>query len=688
MSKRRGPQSESTEQATVRMHELAALLRHHDDLYYNEAEPEITDAEYDALRREFEELEREHPEVELPESPSRRVGAEVRDRAAQKAEHRVPMLSLDSLTSAEEVREFAIRARKGLDIEEGGESDLVWSLEPKYDGVSANLLYEDGVFVLGLSRGDGRIGEVSTANYARVKGVLPKLRGTKLPKRIEVRGEILLSRSRFRELQQEQEKSDQQVFRNARNAVAGALKRVDPTGLEDFGMEFIAWGVGAYDGGNDTATYFELLDRLTEFGFTKTDLLEEARGTEAILEYHDRLEAARDEYRFEMDGIVAKLADMAQQRMLGRTARAPKWALAYKFAPRQAWTHVEDILVQVGRTGAITPVAVLEAVDLAGVTVRRASLHNFGLLHERDVRPLDRVLVERAGDVIPEVVRVDLEARPENSVPFAAPSQCPECREPVHGEGPVLYCSNIDCPAQIRERVIHLAGRRALDIDRLGEKYVDQLFAAGLLKSVEDVFELDQHREELLELERWGAKSVQSLLEEIERAKEPELSRFLYALGIRHVGEKTSQDLASHFGSFSSIRDADREALLEVEGIGDVVATEIGAFFASDRNRAFLERLDVAGVRVRDAERKQIAEDAPLAGRTFVFTGGLESMTRDEAREHVEALGAKTVTGVSAKVTDVVVGAGSGSKRAKAEKLGLTILEEDAFLQLLEAMKS
>lgn len=670
------------------MHELAALLRHHDDLYYNEAEPEITDAEYDALRREFEALERAHPEVELPDSPTRRVGADVRDRTAQKAEHRVPMLSLDSLTNAEEVREFAIRARKGLDLEEGGERDLVWSLEPKYDGVSANLLYEDGSFVLGLSRGDGRIGEVSTANYARVKGVLAKLRGKKLPRRIEVRGEILLSRSRFRELQEEQEKSDQQVFRNARNAVAGALKRVDPSGLEDFGMEFIAWGVGAYDGGNDTATYFDLLDRLTEFGFTRTDLLEEGRGTDAILDYHDRLEATRDEYAFEMDGIVAKLADMAQQRMLGRTARAPKWALAYKFAPRQAWTRVENILVQVGRTGAITPVAVLEPVDLAGVTVRRASLHNFGLLHERDVRPRDRVLVERAGDVIPEVVRVDLEARPEDSAPFDAPTHCPECREPVHGEGPVLYCSNIDCPAQIRERVIHLAGRRALDIDRLGEKYVDQLFAAGLLASVEDVFELDRHREQLLDLERWGAKSVQSLLDEIDRAKEPELARFLYALGIRHVGEKTSQDLAAHFGSFASIRDADREALLEVEGIGEVVATEISAFFASERNRAFLERLDAAGVRVRDAERKQLAEDAPLVGRTFVFTGGLESMTRDEARERVEVLGAKTVTGVSTKVTDVVVGAGSGSKRAKAEKLGLTILEEDAFLQLLEAMKS
>lgn len=687
------PNVEESE-ALARMRKLTDELQRHDDLYYNDGSPAITDAEYDALKRELAELESLHPGAAAADSPTKRVGAPLAARALAQAEHRVPMLSLDSLTSEDEVRDFAARACKGLGLDEGGDAELTWSLEPKYDGVSANLLYEAGRFTLGLSRGDGRVGEVSTENFARVRGIPVQLEGRTPPRLIEVRGEILLTRQRFRELQQEQERNDQQVFRNARNAVAGALKRNDARGLEDLGMDFIAWGVGAYEGSDEIGDYFQLLSRLQDLGFTTTDLLERCKGTESILAYHHRLEAGREAYAYEMDGIVAKLADLTQQRVLGWTARSPRWALAYKFAPRQAYTTVEDILIQVGRTGAITPVAVLEAVELAGVTVRRASLHNFGLLEERDVRIGDRVLVERAGDVIPEIVRVDMQAREESLrsgrvvEPFVPPSECPACHETVHGSGPVLYCSNIDCPAQIRERVIHLASRRALDIDRLGDKYVDQLFSNGLIVSVEDVFRLAERGDDLLALERWGEKSVRSLLYEIERAKAPALGRFLYALGIRHVGEKTAQDLAAHFISFDALRDAPLDALLEVAGVGQVVANEVRAFFDTERNRAFLQSLTDAGVVVQDAARAQVVEGAPLLGRSFVFTGGLEGMTRDQARARVEALGAKTLASISAKVTDVVAGAGSGTKLAKAEKLGIAIHDERAFLSMLAEHES
>lgn len=714
MAKKDRPHTSKADVAR-RIEELVTALRGHDELYYNEAAPVVSDAEYDRLKRELTDLEAAHPDLATDDSPTTRVGAPVRNRGFAKATHRVPMLSLESLTSEEEVREFAARARKlvaRLDEEAAppatkqgtsnpetaelgeagaGEEDaatelpiLRWSLEPKYDGVSASLLYEDGVYTRGLSRGDGRTGEVVTENYSRVRGVIPKLRGKSIPKLVEVRGEIMLRRDRFAELQKEQERRETAVFRNARNAVAGALKRVDPEGLEDLGMEFVAWGVGDVRGMDAITDYFELVARLEGFGFPVSPHLSSGDGVDAVIAYHHDLEARRDELPFEMDGIVAKLANFGMQRALGRTARAPRWALAYKFSPRQAWTILREIQVQVGRTGAITPVAILEPIDLSGVTVQRASLHNFALVLERDLRVGDRVLVERAGDVIPEVVQVDAEARDAKSKPFPVPESCPECGEAVHGDGPILYCSNIDCPAQIRERVVHLAARRALDIDRLGEKYVDQLFAEGLLTSVEDVFLLDTEQDRLLELERWGPKSVQALTEELERAKSPEFARFLFALGIRHVGEKISYDLAAHFGSLDALRKADVEALLEVEGVGKVVAEEIRAFFDSDRNLEFLARLEAAGVSVRSQDTKTVSADAPLAGRVFVFTGGLESLTRDQARERVEALGATTVSGVSKKVTDVVAGAGSGTKRAKAEKLGLHILEEAEFVDLLE----
>lgn len=677
--------AEETSAALREMRTLARRIQALDDAYYNDGQSELDDSEYDALKRELIALEEKHPDLAEDDSPTKRVGAPVRERRGfAKAKHRVPMLSLESLTSEEEVRDFVERARKSLELSEEDPA-LTWSLEPKYDGVSASLTYEDGVLVRGLSRGDGSTGELVTENYRRVRGVPEKLSGKNLPSVIEVRGEVLLERARFLELQTGQEERGETVFRNARNAVAGALKRIDPVGLEELGMDFIAFTIGDVAGFDLADDHPALMQQLGGFGFRTSELLRAGEGVDAILEYHRELEDERDALPYEMDGIVAKIAHFSHQRALGRTSRAPKWALAYKFAPRQEWTSLREIRVQVGRTGAITPVAILEAVDLAGVTVQRASLHNFALVQERDVREGDRVLVERAGDVIPEVVRVDLEARAEDIEPFAVPEACPECGEGVHGDGPILYCSNFDCPAQIRERIVHLASRRALDIDRLGDKYVDQLFDAGLLGSIEDVFFLTDDTESLLALERWGPKSVQALDEELDRARKPELGRFLYALGIRHVGRSISRDLADHFGSLDALRAAELEALLEVEGVGDVVAQALYEFFRSPRTEKLFARLAEAGVAPLEVEAKAVADDAPLAGRVFVFTGGLEAMTRDQARERVEALGAKVVSGVSKKVTDVVAGPGAGSKRAKAEKLELRILSEEDLLALLGA---
>ncbi|MFQ5505549.1 MAG: NAD-dependent DNA ligase LigA [Planctomycetota bacterium] len=659
-----------------RMEELIAEIRRHDELYYNQGRPELADSQYDELVAELRALEAEHGT--LAGSPTQEVGRAPAKRFPQ-VEHRVPMLSLDSLTSPEEVIEFDERVRKAL---ERGEAPLRYSLEPKYDGVSASLLYEEGKLVRGLTRGDGRVGEEITENLLRVRNLPERMKGgTKtVPRLVEVRGEVILSKSRFLELRELQEERGEAPFRNARNAVAGSLKRVNPSDL-DMGMEFFFWGVGDLVGLDDVRSYSELAGRFREHGFTISPDRDIGEGIEAAIAYHDRLEDCRDELAYEMDGIVAKVDDLAAQRLLGRTARAPRWSMAHKFAPRAAETRVRDIRVQVGRTGALTPVADLEPVELAGVTVQRATLHNFELLADKDVRIGDRVRVERAGDVIPEVTGVHIEDRVPGSRPVQAPTLCPACAEPVEQEGAYYYCTNIECPAQIRRRIVHLAGRRALDLDRLGPKYVDQLFQAGLIQCVEDVFTLPEHEEEILALERWGPQSFANLVEEVERAKKPPLPRFLHALGIRHVGEKVAADLAEAFGSLDAIRRATPDALLEVEGIGPRVAAEVESFFRLPSNRRFLAAVERAGVVVQGMAPG--GSQLPLAGRIFVFTGGLETMTRDQARERVESLGAATSSGISKRVTDVVVGTGAGSKREKAEKLGLAIRTEEEFLDLL-----
>lgn len=660
--------------------QLRERIRAADLAYYDGDVSDLTDAQYDELFVQLRTLEAEHPKLLTDDSPTQRVGTPLpKGGSFATQEHLAPMGSLESLMQAEEVGAFVERARKLLEYDE--ETPLTWSCEPKLDGVSANLLYEDGVLVRGLSRGDGQSGEDLTRNLLTIRNLPTQLAGKgPFPKRIEVRGEVIMSKTGFAALQQREETTSEGTFRNARNTVAGTLKLMDPRMVKRRPLDFLAFAVGLVEG-VEFGTHEQLRRCLTQWGFTVAEPAGPAADLAAILAFRDDLESRRDDLPYEMDGVVAKVNEFELQQLLGRTSRTPRWALAYKFAPRLARSRVEKIGAQVGRTGAVTPVAHLEPTELAGVTVRNASLHNWALLAERDVREGDAVEIQRAGDVIPEVVRVFVDERGPDSKPAEPPTTCPACSGPLQLEGKFLYCSNIDCQAQLVGRIVHLASRRAFDIEGLGPKQVEQLVAAELVKTVEDVFALRPKREQLLELERWGKRSTDNLFKQIDAHKALPLGRFLNGIGIRHVGETTARDLASHFGTLERLRSATTAELLGVNGVGDEVAAAILEFFSSEKNQATLASLKAEGVEPLAAVRN---DDGPLAGRVFVFTGGMTTMSRDEAKERVEALGAKAVNGISKKVTDVIAGTDAGSKLAKAEKLGLRIHDEDAFHQILE----
>jgi DNA ligase (NAD+) len=659
---------------------LRHSIRTADDCYYNGGDSKLTDAQYDELFVKLSKLEAANPALVTGDSPTQRVGAPLpKGGSFETKEHLAPMGSLESLMQQDEVTAFVTRARKLLGLEEG--TPLRWSCEPKLDGVSANLLYENGELSRGLSRGDGQNGEDLTRNLLTIRNLPTRLAGDgPFPQRIEIRGEVIMSKAGFSALQQREETSSEGTFRNARNTVAGSLKLMDPRVVKRRPLDFLAFAVGHVEG-VEFGTHDQLRQQLADWGFTVATPSTTADSTEAILRFHEDLESRRDALPYEMDGMVAKVDDLEKQQTLGRTSRTPRWALAYKFTPRLARSQVLKIDAQVGRTGAVTPVAHLTPTELAGVTVRNASLHNWALLKERDVRQGDTVEIQRAGDVIPEVVRVFVDERAPDSEPAEPPSKCPACSGPLQTEGKFLYCSNIDCEAQLVGRIVHLASRRAFDIEGLGPKQVEQLVTAKLVASIEDVFALREKEEQLLELDRWGKRSTQNLLKQIDARKTLPLARFLHGMGIRHVGETTAKDLASHFGSLDRLRAATNSELLGVDGVGDEVAASISEFFASNKNQATLLALQDAGIEPQNAER---SNDGPLAGRVFVFTGGLTTISRDDAKEKVEALGAKTTSGISKKVTDVIAGTDAGSKLAKAEKLGLRILDEEAFQKLLD----
>jgi DNA ligase (NAD+) len=666
----------SLEAARRRAAELRARIARADDLYYNVGRPELTDSEYDELFLELRQLESQHEELRTPDSPTQRVGAPLRSGSEFATRpHLSPMLSIESLMNEHQAREFDTRARRLL----GTEEPLVYAVEPKLDGVSASLLYEHGRFVRGLSRGDGERGEDVSQNLRTIRNLPLQLLGKgPHPARVEIRGEVILSRREFRRLQEQVETTTEGPFRNARNTVAGTLKLLDPAIVARRPLEFICWGVGHAEG-LEAQSHDELRRRLRGFGFKTAEPYQLANGIADAIAFHDQLEEQREAFDYEIDGVVAKVDRLDLQRQLGWTARTPRFAFAYKFKPRQATTRVLQILAQVGRTGAVTPVAELEPIELAGVTVKRATLHNWDLLAKKDVRVGDTVLIERAGDVIPEVVHALVERREPHSRKAGPPEHCPTCGSALTKYKAFLYCENLECRDQLRGRIVHLTSRRALDIPGLGSESADQLIDAGLLKAPEDLFSLAQRRDSVLELDGWGERSFQKLIDGIEAAKRPPLHRFLHALGIHDVGEETSKDLAAHFGSLGRIATAGLEELSAVHGVGPETAGSIHRFFRHEGTLRFLAQAAAAGVVVQ----QQAGLAGALTGRVFCFTGTLQGISRDEARALVEGLGATTASSISKKVTDVVAGAEAGSKLDKARQLGLRIHDESGFLALV-----
>ncbi len=754
--------------------------------YHELDDPDITDAEYDALVRELEALERAHPELAAPDSPTRKVGAAPSGRFAQ-VEHAVPMLSLGNAFSDEEVADFVRRIQERL-----GRDDLVFSAEPKLDGLAINLRYEDGVFVQGATRGDGATGEDVTANLRTISVIPQRLHGAGWPQVLEVRGEVYMARADFERWNEHARLHGGKVLANPRNGAAGSLRQQDPAVTAQRPLSFYAYGIGQVEGGTLPDTHSATLARLRDWGFPVSDLVEVMRGLDGLLDYYRRIGAARDGLAFDIDGVVYKLDDYAGQREMGFVARAPRWAIAHKFPAQEQPTVVESIEVSVGRTGAVTPWALMQPVQVGGVTVTRATLHNADHVARLDVRAGDTVIVRRAGDVIPEVVQVELARRPPGTVRWQMPRACPVCgAELVREEGAAVWrCSGeLSCPAQRVQAVFHFASRRAMDIDGLGERHIESLVEFGYLRDVSDLYRLtlddllemkrraderDGSAPEAVKAGRVATKWAENLIEAIDRSRETTLARFLYALGIPQVGESTAKALAQWFGDLALIRHLPWPLLKRVPDVGGEVARSIGHFFDQPGNQQVIDRLLARGVRIRDLHapdprlrdgldlatlladleipkvtalraaqlgaafgaaqalldapvhtlitaglpaetadalaawleveanaglllrsaeaqaslRARLPAQAvqaagPLAGQTVVLTGTLAAMGREEAKEKLEALGAKVAGSVSRKTSFVVAGTEAGSKLAKAEELGIEVWDEARLLAFL-----
>lgn len=659
-----------------RIEALREQIRHHNYLYYVLDAPEIPDAEYDRLLRELEHLEAEHPELITPDSPTQRVGAQPL-AAFGEVRHEVPMLSLDNAFSDEELTDFDRRVRERL----GGDTPVDYTAEPKLDGLAVSLLYENGVLARGATRGDGTTGEDVTQNVRTIQSVPLRLLGKGWPRRLEVRGEVIISREGFRRLNKMAEDKGHKPFANPRNAAAGSLRQLDPRITAERPLEMYCYGTGLVQGGHLPERHSRILEALRGWGLRVYRGIEVVKGLDGCIDYYRRMERQRDKLPFEIDGVVFKVDRLDQQEQLGYVARAPRWAVARKFPAQEELTRVLDIDVQVGRTGAITPVARLEPVFVGGVTVTNATLHNEDEIRRKDVRIGDTVIVRRAGDVIPEVVSVVKQRRPKNARRFVMPKKCPVCGadiERVEGEAVARCTGGLYCEAQRREAIRHFASRRAMDIEGLGDKLVEQLVERGLVEDVADLYHLDQ--DTLAGLERMGEKSAANLIAALEKSKSTTLERFLYALGIREVGEATARSLARHFGGLDALMRAGQAELEAIPDIGPVVAEHIVHFFEQPHNREVIGKLIDAGVhwpKVKKARRQ------PLAGKTYVLTGALAGMSREEAKEKLEALGARVSGSVSKKTSAVIAGDKPGSKLAKAESLGVPVLSEDDLLKLI-----
>ncbi len=646
--------------------------------YYVLDDPQLPDAEYDRLFHRLKELETQYPQLLTPDSPTQRVGAAPLSHFEQ-VTHEVPMLSLDNAFNEQDMRDFNRRI-----IERLRKTDTVsYACEPKLDGIAVSLLYEDGILVRAATRGDGAVGENITQNIRTVPSIPLKLLGDNFPPVLEVRGEVYMPKKGFEAFNEKARANDEKLFVNPRNAAAGSLRQLDPKITASRPLEFCCYSLGRADGADMPQTHSAILHLFSKWGFKINPEMKVVDGIEGCLAYYENLAQKRNDLAYEIDGIVFKVDDINLQRQLGFVSRAPRWAIAHKFPAQEEMTLLKDVEFQVGRTGAITPVARLEPVFVGGVTVSNATLHNMDEIQRLDVHIGDTVVIRRAGDVIPQIVSVVQDKRPENAQSILFPKACPVCDshiERIEGEAVARCSGGLVCAAQRKEAIKHFASRKAMDIDGLGDKLVEQLVDEGLIESFLDLYSLKL--EEVANLERMAEKSAQNLLDAIEASKQTTLAKFLYALGIREVGVATAQNLVNHFLDLRALVKADLDALLEVDDVGPIVAKHILSFFAEPHNQKIIDGLLGIGITWPQIEKKDTSE-LPLSGQTFVVTGTLASMGRDQAKDYLQRLGAKVAGSVSAKTSGLVAGEKAGSKLTKAQDLNISILDEAAFLALL-----
>lgn len=656
-------------EAKKKIEKLRKEIHHHDYLYYVLDRPEISDAEYDRLFRQLEELEKQFPELVTPDSPTQRVGG-VPLKAFKTVTHKTPLLSLDNVMSEEELMEFDRRVREGL-----GENKIEYVCELKMDGLAVTLTYKKGKFVVGSTRGDGIHGEDITANLKTIKAI-PLV----LPEEVdlEVRGEVYLPVKDLFKLNEERDEAGEPKFANPRNAAAGSLRQLDPKITASRPLTIYLYFAETRP---RLKTHFETLEYIQELGFRINPNSRVCHGIEEVKKFIKHWEGAREKLEYEIDGIVIKVNNLDDQEKLGFTARAPRWAAAFKYPPMQAETIVEDITVQVGRTGAITPVAHLKPVHLAGVMVKRATLHNEDEIRRKEIRIKDHVKVQRAGEVIPEVVEVIKSKRTGHEKEFHMPKKCPVCGAEIfrpEGEA-IARCTNFSCPAQVKERIRHFTTREAMDIEHVGPALIDQLVEKGLIKDAADLYSLT--KENILKLERMADKSAQNVIDSIKASLDRPFDRLIYALGIRMIGRRTAQLIAGHFSDIDSLAEATEAELSKIHEVGPKVAESVVTFFKQKENRHLIEKLKKAGVRV---EGRAVRGPQPLKGKTFVFTGGLSAYTRPEAEEIVRKLGGSASSSVSKETSYVVAGTEPGSKYDKAKKLGVEILSEEEWLRMVK----
>lgn len=673
-------------EAVERAEQLRREISEHNYLYYVLDQPAISDAEYDLLMRELMDIEERHPSLVTPDSPTQRVGAAPQE-AFGTHQHRQPMLSLANAFSEEELRAFDSRVKRMLKLSD--DENVQYVAELKIDGLAVSLTYENGIFTVGATRGDGYVGENITANLRTIPSIPLNINPANnsgalpfhVPTTAEIRGEVFLLHEEFRRINGERAERGEPVFANPRNAAAGSVRQLNPRVTARRRLDIFCYGIGYVEDGG-WLTHYEILTALKGWRFKINPNIRLCGNIDEVLGFCREWEGKRDSLGYDIDGVVVKVNSLEQQERLGYVARSPRWAVAFKYPAHQATTVILDILVSVGRTGALTPVAIMEPVGIGGVTVTRATLHNEGEIRRKDVRIGDNVVVQRAGDVIPEVVEVIEEKRNGDEIEFQMPVRCPVCGGEVEKPegGAVARCIDIACPAQLRENIRHFATREAMNIEGMGPSLVDRLVDANLVGDPGDLYYLE--KEDLEKIERIGEKSASNIIAAIERSKNTTLARLVYALGIRHVGERTAQILARHFGSLEKLVSATEEELSAVPDVGPVVAASIARFFRQPETKRVLDKLKKAGVRTEPVEASR--ESAQFVGRTFVFTGGLESMTRDEAEEMVDRLGGKATSSVSNGTDFIIVGEKPGSKLAKARELGVTVITEHEFRKMVE----